>query len=208
MPASASAWRRGGRHAAVRDRRVVRALLAPQAFTPAHDSFWAGLRAGFGQALIIAMYDYAGYGPSSAIGDEVRRTGAHAAALDRDLDPAGRGAVHADADRRARRDPVADDRAACGRNARRRGTRRLAVVEQRFGAGAAVAVTVLILITAFASAYGNLLGFSRVPYAAARRRHLPQTVRARPRARCASPTSPSSRSGCSRCPRACSRSTR
>jgi amino acid transporter len=32
---------------------------------------------------------------------------------------------------------------------------------------AAIVVTVLILITAFASVYGNLLGFSRVPYAAA-----------------------------------------
>jgi amino acid transporter len=42
-----------------------------------------------------------------------------------------------------------------------------AIVEQRFGFIAAGGVTVLILITAFASLYGNLLGSSRVPYAAA-----------------------------------------
>ena len=44
-----------------------------QALTlPAHDSFWNGLRAGLGQALIIAMYDYFGYGGSSTVGGEVR----------------------------------------------------------------------------------------------------------------------------------------
>ena len=42
-----------------------------------------------------------------------------------------------------------------------------AVVEQRFGVIAGGVVTVLILITAFASLYGNLLGSSRVPNAAA-----------------------------------------
>ncbi len=34
--------------------------------------------------------------------------------------------------------------------------------------GAALAVTVLVLVTAFASLYGNLLGFSRISFAAAR----------------------------------------
>ena len=42
-----------------------------------------------------------------------------------------------------------------------------AVVEHVFGAGAAILVTLLILVTAFASVYGNLLGYSRVPFAAA-----------------------------------------
>ena len=42
-----------------------------------------------------------------------------------------------------------------------------AVVERAFGPAAAVGVTLLILVTAFASVYGNLLGYSRVPYAAA-----------------------------------------
>jgi amino acid transporter len=42
-----------------------------------------------------------------------------------------------------------------------------AIVETTFGTGAASVVTVLILVTAFASVYGNLLGYSRVPFAAA-----------------------------------------
>jgi len=42
-----------------------------------------------------------------------------------------------------------------------------AIVQHSFGLVAAGIVTVLILITAFASVYGNLLGYSRVPYAAA-----------------------------------------
>ena len=41
------------------------------------------------------------------------------------------------------------------------------MVEHSFGAGAAGAVTLLVLVTAFASVYGNLLGASRIPYAAA-----------------------------------------
>ena len=41
-------------------------------------------------------------------------------------------------------------------------------VERALGHGAANVVTVLILITAFASTFGLLLGWSRVPYAAAR----------------------------------------
>ncbi|HEY0798867.1 MAG TPA: amino acid permease, partial [Candidatus Baltobacteraceae bacterium] len=39
---------------------------------PPTDSVWLGLRAGLGQALIIAMYDYFGYNQSSCIGGEVR----------------------------------------------------------------------------------------------------------------------------------------
>jgi hypothetical protein len=42
------------------------------------------------------------------------------------------------------------------------------VVAQAWGYWPAMIVTGLVLITAFASVYGNLLGFSRIPYAAAR----------------------------------------
>src|SRR5262249_23713462 len=42
------------------------------------------------------------------------------------------------------------------------------VVERVWGTWPARIVTVLVLVTAFASLYGNLLGFSRIPYAAAR----------------------------------------
>jgi amino acid transporter len=140
-----------------------------QAFAPPpHDSLWDGLRAGFGQALIVAMYDYAGYSQSSAIGDEVRDPArtiprsivmsiALVAALYVVLQIGVLGAVpwqtivpHADGSL-----PPAGAHVAS------------TIVESVFGNGAALGVTVLILITAFASVYGNLLGFSRVPYAAA-----------------------------------------
>ncbi len=42
------------------------------------------------------------------------------------------------------------------------------VIEHAWGRLAAGIVTILVLITAFASLYGNLLGFSRIPFAAAR----------------------------------------
>jgi amino acid transporter len=142
---------------------------AAQAFAvPSHDSFWTGLGAGFGQALIIAMYDYVGYGASSAIGDEVAdpprtlprsivisiavvaclyvvmQIGVLGAVPWQQLVPAANGTL-----------PTLGQHVAS------------AIVEQRFGWGAAVVVTVLVLVTAFASAYGNLLAFSRIPFAAA-----------------------------------------
>jgi len=135
---------------------------------PQHDSFWNGFGAGFGQALIIAMYDYLGYNQSSCIGGEVRnpaRTiprsiiisiglvaflyvamqfGVLGAIRWQAIVPLADGSLP----------PLGQHVAA-------------AVVERSFGAGAAVVVTALILVTAFASVYGNLLGYSRVPYAAA-----------------------------------------
>ena len=133
------------------------------------DSFWLGLRAGLGQALIIAMYDYLGYNQSSCIGGEVRepaRTiprsiviaiavvavlyvsmqfGILGAIRWQSILPAADGSLP----------PLAQHVASV-------------VVEHSFGVGAALVVTLLILITAFASVYGNLLGYSRVPFAAAR----------------------------------------
>lgn len=135
---------------------------------PRHDSFWSGFGAGFGQALIIAMYDYLGYNQSSCIGGEVRdpartiprsilisialvaclyvamQCGVLGAIRWQALVPLSDGSLP----------PLGQHVAA-------------AVVERSFGAGAAVIVTALILVTAFASVYGNLLGYSRVPYAAA-----------------------------------------
>ncbi|MEO6989891.1 MAG: APC family permease, partial [Candidatus Baltobacteraceae bacterium] len=135
---------------------------------PATDSFWGGLRAGLGQALIIAMYDYIGYSQSSCIGGEVRdpaRTiprsivisillvaglyvtmqfGVLGAIAWQSLIPLADGSLP----------PLGQHVASV-------------VVERSFGIVAAGVVTVLILVTAFASVYGNLLGFSRIPYAAA-----------------------------------------
>ena len=140
-----------------------------QAFTlPAHDSFWAGLGAGFGQALIITMYDYIGYNAANNVGDEVvdpprtlprsivisillvaalyvaMQVGVLGAIPWQQVVPAADGTLP----------PLGQHIAS-------------AIVEQRFGAVAATVVTVLVLITAFASVYGNLLAFSRIPYAAA-----------------------------------------
>ena len=140
-----------------------------QAFAmPAHDSFWNGLRAGLGQALIIAMYDYLGYNQSSCIGGEVidpvrniprsivisivlvatlyisMQIGILGAIPWQSLIPLSDGSL-----------PVLGQHVAS------------TVVEHSFGVVAAVVLTVLVLVTAFASVYGNLLGYSRVPFAAA-----------------------------------------
>jgi amino acid transporter len=140
-----------------------------QAFAgPAQDAFWTGLAAGFGQALIITMYDYVGYNAASNVGDEVvnpartlprsivisvvlvailyvgMQVGVLGALPWQQLIPAADGTLP----------PLGQHVAS-------------AIVEQRFGAGAAVVVTVLVLVTAFASVYGNLLAFSRIPFAAA-----------------------------------------
>ncbi|MDQ2864702.1 MAG: APC family permease [Candidatus Eremiobacteraeota bacterium] len=140
-----------------------------QAFAlPPHDSFWNGLRAGLGQALIIAMYDYLGYSQSSYIGGEVlhpQRTLprsivvsiATVAVLYVTMQIGVLGAIpwqsiipSADGTLPAIGQHVAST-----------------IVEATFGSVAADVVTTLILITAFASVYGNLLGYSRVPFAAA-----------------------------------------
>ncbi|MBC5823540.1 MAG: amino acid permease [Candidatus Eremiobacteraeota bacterium] len=135
---------------------------------PPHDSFWLGLRAGLGQALIIAMYDYLGYNQSSCIGGEVidpARTiprsimisiglvatlyvvmqfGVLGAIPWQSVIPKADGSLP----------PLGQHIAS-------------AIVEHSFGGPAAIGVTILILVTAFASVYGNLLGYSRVPFAAA-----------------------------------------
>ncbi len=132
------------------------------------DSFWSGMRTGLGAALIIAMYDYVGYNQANYVGGEViepARTLPRAivisivlvAALYVTMQFGVLGAIpwqsfvpHADGSL----PPLGQHLAS-------------SVVERSFGVVAAGAVTALILITAFASLYGNLLGGSRIPYAAA-----------------------------------------
>ncbi|GAC1417464.1 MAG: APC family permease [Candidatus Velthaea sp.] len=135
---------------------------------PAHDSIWDGLRAGLGQALIIAMYDYLGYNQSSCIGGEVRDPArtiprsivisiAIVAVLYVTMQFGILGAIPWQSVV-----PLADGSLPpLGQHLAS------AVVENAFGPIAAGVVTVLILITAYASTYGNLLGYSRVPFAAA-----------------------------------------
>ncbi|MGD0968434.1 MAG: amino acid permease [Candidatus Aquilonibacter sp.] len=132
------------------------------------DSLWGGLRAGLGSALVIAMYDYIGYNAANTIGDEViepqrtlprsigisivlvavlyitTQTGVLGAIPWQSFVPLADGTLP----------PLGQHLAS-------------AIVARAFGAPAAMGVTVLILITAFASVYGVLLSASRIPFAAA-----------------------------------------
>nr|WP_082598260.1 MULTISPECIES: APC family permease [unclassified Kitasatospora] len=126
-----------------------------------HGQFWIGFAAG----LTIGIYDYLGYNTAAYLGGEIKQPGrvmpraivfsivgimgiylllqiGVLGAMDwhQMLDP----------------DSIASKSVAS------------AVMEQTWGAGAAKVVTVLILITAFASVFAGLLGGSRVPYDAAR----------------------------------------
>jgi amino acid transporter len=135
---------------------------------PAHDSIWAGLRAGLGQALIIAAYDYFGYSQANSIGDEIRdpaRTLPRSivisillvAMLYVTMQLGVLGAVpwqSVVAGTDGNLPPLGQHLAS-------------AIVEHAFGVAAATGVTILILVTAFASVFGVLLGSSRIPYAAA-----------------------------------------
>jgi amino acid transporter len=142
---------------------------AAQAFAfPSGDSFWSGLRAGFGPALIIAMYDYTGYGAANTIGGEVvapQRTLPRAIVIAIGLVAAAYVALQTGVLGAIRWQTIVPQPDGSlpplGQYVAS------AVVEHSFGVPAAVVVTLLILITAFASVYGNLLGFSRIPFAAA-----------------------------------------
>jgi amino acid transporter len=135
---------------------------------PVHDSFWTGMAAGLGQALIITMYDYFGYGAASTIGGEVRdpaRTLPRGTLIAIGLVAALYVAMQfgiLGALRWETLVPLADGSLPpLGQHLAS------AIVERSFGGPAAVAVTLLVLVTAFASVYGNLLGYSRIPFAAA-----------------------------------------
>ncbi|MGB6985546.1 MAG: APC family permease, partial [Candidatus Aquilonibacter sp.] len=132
------------------------------------DSFWGGLRAGLGAALIIAMYDYIGYNAANTIGDEViapQRTLPRSiaisillvAALYIAMQIGVLGAI-----------PWQQYVPLPGGSLPALGQHLAsAIVERVAGVPAAIGVTVLILVTAFASVYGVLLNASRIPYAAA-----------------------------------------
>jgi APA family basic amino acid/polyamine antiporter len=133
-----------------------------------HVGLAATLGAGLGAALVITIYDYYGYGSACTIGEEVRSP---ARVLPRSvivsvlavaglyilLQIAVLGSIpwrelvpNADGSLPDIANYVAS-----------------AVVERSWGLPAARVVTVAILVTAFASTFGNLLGYSRIPYAAA-----------------------------------------
>ncbi|MER6301050.1 APC family permease [Kitasatospora sp. NPDC001539] len=131
------------------------------AIEPTHGRFWIGFAAG----LTIWIYDYLGYNTASYLGAEIRDPGRvmPRAIIFSILAIMGiyllmQVGVLGVVDWHDMLDPdqVASTSVAS------------AVLERTWGKGAADTVTVLILITAFASVFTGLLGGSRVPYGAAR----------------------------------------
>jgi amino acid transporter len=130
--------------------------------------FGVGFLGGFGAALVITLYDYAGYADAALLGDEVvtpERTIPLAillsvvivAVLYVLLQVGVLGAVPWRSLLDAHGQPTVQAQYVGA-----------IVVEQSWGRLAAIATTLLVLVTAFASLYGNLLGFSRISFAAAR----------------------------------------
>ncbi|MBA9044058.1 MULTISPECIES: APC family permease [Streptomyces] len=125
--------------------------------------FWAGFAAG----LTIGVYDYLGYNTTAYMGAEIKDPGR---VLPRSIvySILGIMAIYlllqigtlgvVDWHRMSDPGDIASTSVAS------------AVLERTWGRGAADTVTVLILITAFASVFTGLLGGSRVPYDAARDR--------------------------------------
>ncbi|MFG2905201.1 APC family permease [Kitasatospora sp. NPDC048286] len=126
-----------------------------------HGQFWIGFAAG----LTIGIYDYLGYNTASYLGAEIRNPGRvmpraivfsilaiMAIYLLMQIGVLGVIDWHSMLDP----DDVASTSVAS------------AVLERTWGKGTADTVTVLILVTAFASVFAGLLGGSRVPYDAAR----------------------------------------
>ena len=156
---------------------LVVILASASHFAPAqavafdrHAPVASALLAGLGPALVITLYDYYGYGQVCFVGDEVREPRrtlplaivaslAIVGGLYILLQIGVLGAVPWTSLVAATPDgtpPPAADYVASN------------IVDLGWGGWAARAATVAILVTAFASTFGNLLGFSRIPFAAAR----------------------------------------
>jgi amino acid transporter len=130
--------------------------------------FSAGLLAGFGSALYITLYDYVGYAEVALVGDEVqrpRRTIPLAILLSVILVAILYIALQIGIVGVVPWRSLLDAHGVPTVQSQYVGS---FVVERTWGRTAAVGVTILVLVTAFASVYGNLLGFSRIPFAAAR----------------------------------------
>ncbi|MBV9057170.1 MAG: amino acid permease [Candidatus Eremiobacteraeota bacterium] len=127
-----------------------------------------GFLAGFAAALYITLYDYVGYADAALLGDEVVRPDRTiplaivlsviiVAALYVLLQIGVLGAVPWRSLLDAHGQPTVEAQYVGA-----------LVVQRAWGRLAALGVTVAVLATAFASLYGNLLGFSRISFAAAR----------------------------------------
>ncbi len=128
---------------------------------------WAFL-AGFASALVITLYDYVGYADAALLGDEVARPRRTipasimiAVVLVAILYVLLQVGVLGTVPWRS----LLDSHGVPTAQAQYVGA---FVVERTWGRVAAIAITLLVLVTAFASLYGNLLGFSRISFAAAR----------------------------------------
>jgi len=141
---------------------------AAPASAPAPFHFGTALLQGFATGLYIAMYDYLGYNTAALVGDEVERPARTiplavvlsvlvVALLYICLQVGVLSAIPWQSLLDAHGVPTPQAQYVAS-----------TVVQLAWGPRAAIAVTVLVLVTAFASLYGNLLGSSRIPYAAAR----------------------------------------
>ncbi|HET7813210.1 MAG TPA: APC family permease, partial [Candidatus Baltobacteraceae bacterium] len=142
---------------------------------------WA-FAVGLGQALYITLYDYGGYAQVATVGEEViepRRTLPRSIVVSVAIVFAFylflQIGVLTGIDWQTLFDAHGDPTPASqfvGST----------VVQHAWGYAAAVVVTLLVLLTAFASLYGNLVGAARVPFAAARdNAFLPAFARLHPR---------------------------
>ncbi len=124
---------------------------------------------GLGAALVITLYDYYGYGQANTLGDEVRHPAVTiplailisivaVALLYIVLQIGVLGAIPWQS--LVASTPGGDPPDSANYVAS-------TVVAHAWGMWPAYVVTILILVTAFASTFGNLLGYSRIPYAAA-----------------------------------------
>ncbi|HEX7957516.1 MAG TPA: amino acid permease, partial [Pyrinomonadaceae bacterium] len=131
------------------------------AFTPSKEFFY-----GLGSALLIAVYDYWGYYNVCFLGGEVRDPGrtipravllsiALVALIYIVMNVSILGVI-----------PWREFEATASSDARRYVIS--SFMERLYGRGAGLLATALIMWTAFASVFSLLLGYSRVPYAAAR----------------------------------------
>jgi amino acid transporter len=128
-------------------------------------AFGLGFLGGLGQAMVVTMYCYAGYSQSALMGDEVKdptrtipRSILISIAILAVLYILLQLAVNA---------VIPWQQLAADPNSDQAQFAAATVVAHNWGEWPAKVVTFLILVTAFASVYGGLLGFARIPYAAA-----------------------------------------
>ena len=118
-----------------------------------------------GAAGLLAMYNYGGYNNVCNIGEEIRDAGEDASARDCAVDRHRRHALHGDEHGDPRNDAVARGSADPHD---RLDVHRADVHGSDAGRMAAIVMTALILFVTASSLYAVILGYSRIPFAAAR----------------------------------------